>query len=136
GTILLDGRDIAGLDGSSRALGGLGYVPQSRSIFKSLTVEETLFVGLKGRPQSAIEAAYQMLPRLEERRRNLGSQLSGGEQQMLSTARTILGQPTVLLLDEPLEGLAPVICEELMAVFTALAETKAMTILLVEQRIK
>jgi branched-chain amino acid transport system ATP-binding protein len=136
GTILLDGRDIAGLDGSSRALGGLGYVPQSRSIFKSLTVEENLFVGLKGRPKSAIEEAYQMFPRLKERRRNLGSQLSGGEQQMLSTARTILGQPRVLLLDEPLEGLAPVICEELMAVFTALAETKAMTILLVEQRIK
>ncbi len=77
-----------------------------------------------------------MFPRLKERRRNLGSQLSGGEQQMLSTARSILGQPTVLLLDEPLEGLAPVICEELMAAFSTLAQKGDMTILLVEQRIQ
>ena len=136
GSVRLGDTEITGLDGSARALGGLGYVPQSRSIFKSLTVEENLFVGLKSRPRSALEEAYAMFPRLKERRRNLGSQLSGGEQQMLSTARTILGQPTVLLLDEPLEGLAPVICEELMAAFSQLAATKAMTILLVEQRIK
>jgi len=136
GSVRLGDAEITGLDGSARALGGLGYVPQSRSIFKSLTVEENLFVGLKSRPRSALEEAYAMFPRLKERRRNLGSQLSGGEQQMLSTARTILGQPTVLLLDEPLEGLAPVICEELMAAFSELAATKAMTILLVEQRIK
>ena len=136
GSVRLGDTEITSLDGSARALGGLGYVPQSRSIFKSLTVEENLFVGLKSRPRSALEEAYAMFPRLKERRRNLGSQLSGGEQQMLSTARTILGQPTVLLLDEPLEGLAPVICEELMAAFSDLAATKAMTILLVEQRIK
>ncbi|HTN62861.1 MAG TPA: ABC transporter ATP-binding protein [Devosia sp.] len=136
GAVKLGDTALTGLDGSRRALGGLGYVPQSRSIFKSLTVEENLFVGLKARPRDAIAEAYAMFPRLKERRRNLGSQLSGGEQQMLSTARTILGQPTVLLLDEPLEGLAPVICEELMAAFTELAATKAMTILLVEQRIK
>jgi branched-chain amino acid transport system ATP-binding protein len=77
-----------------------------------------------------------MFPRLKERRSNLGSQLSGGEQQMLTTARTILGRPSVLLLDEPLEGLAPVICEELMAAFTALATSGDMTIVLVEQRIQ
>jgi branched-chain amino acid transport system ATP-binding protein len=136
GSISLGGVEMAGLDGSARALAGLGYVPQNRAIFKSLSVEENLFVGLKSRPKSAIEEAYAMFPRLKERRRNLGSQLSGGEQQMLTTARTILGQPTVLLLDEPLEGLAPVICEELMAAFAQLAATKAMTILLVEQRIK
>jgi branched-chain amino acid transport system ATP-binding protein len=75
-------------------------------------------------------------PRLRERRGNLGSQLSGGEQQMLSTARTILGRPSVLLLDEPLEGLAPVICEELMKAFSELASTGNMTIVLVEQRIQ
>ncbi len=77
-----------------------------------------------------------MFPRLHERRRNLGSQLSGGEQQMLSTARSILGRPSVLLLDEPLEGLAPVICEELMRAFAELAKTGDMTIVLVEQRIQ
>ena len=102
GAIGLGDVEISGLDGSARALAGLGYVPQSRSVFKSLTVEENLFAGLKSRPKSA----------------------------------TILGQPTILLLDEPLEGLAPVICDELMAAFTALASSKTMTILLVEQRIK
>ncbi|WP_108460180.1 ABC transporter ATP-binding protein [Devosia naphthalenivorans] len=136
GAIGLGDVEISGLDGSARALAGLGYVPQSRSVFKSLTVEENLFAGLKSRPKSAIEEAYAMFPRLKERRGNLGSQLSGGEQQMLATARTILGQPRILLLDEPLEGLAPVICDELMAAFTALASSKTMTILLVEQRIK
>lgn len=136
GTVTLGGTELTALDGSGRALAGLGYVPQSRAIFKSLTVEENLFVGLKDRPKPDIEEAYVLFPRLKERRRNLGSQLSGGEQQMLSTARTILGQPTVLLLDEPLEGLAPVICEELMVTFAHLAASKAMTILLVEQRIK
>jgi branched-chain amino acid transport system ATP-binding protein len=136
GRIALGDRDLTGMAGYDRALSGLGYVPQSRSIFKTLTVEENFFIGLKSRPRSALDEAYAMFPRLVERRRNLGSQLSGGEQQMLSTARTILGQPSVLLLDEPLEGLAPVICEELMAVLTRLADTKAMTILLVEQRIK
>lgn len=136
GSIRLGGKEIAQMDGPTRALGGLGYVPQHRAIFKSLSVEENLFVGLKARPRSAIEEAYALFPRLRERRRNLGGQLSGGEQQMLSTARTILGQPDMLLLDEPLEGLAPVIREELMAAFGALAQSQAMTILLVEQRIE
>ena len=91
---------------------------------------------MKDRPRSVIQEAYDMFPRLHERRSNLGWQLSGGEQQMLSTARTILGRPSVLLLDEPLEGLAPVICEELMAAFTRLASSGEMTILLVEQRLE
>jgi branched-chain amino acid transport system ATP-binding protein len=136
GEILLGTKDISILPSAARALAGLGYVPQTRDIFPTLTVEENLFIGLKGRPKNAIEEAYTMFPRLKERRRNLGSQLSGGEQQMLSTARTILGKPDVLLLDEPLEGLAPVICEELMAAFSQLAKTGNMTILLVEQRIQ
>ena len=105
-------------------------------MFKALTVEENLQVGLKGRPRAAIEEAFAMFPRLRERRRNLGSQLSGGEQQMLSTTRAILGQPSILLLDEPLEGLAPVICDELMASLTALARERAMTVILVEQQIE
>lgn len=136
GSIRLGGTDMSSMESSSRARSGLGYVPQARCIFPSLTVEENLFVGLKDRDRAAIEEAYQMFPRLKERRRNLGSQLSGGEQQMLSTARTILGRPTVLLLDEPLEGLAPVICEELMAAFSKLASGGEMTVLLVEQRIQ
>ncbi|NKN38682.1 ABC transporter ATP-binding protein [Agrobacterium sp. a22-2] len=136
GEIRLGERDITALPSAARAIAGLGYVPQTRDVFSTLTVEENLFVGLKGRPKEALSEAYAMFPRLAERRRNLGSQLSGGEQQMLSTARTILGQPTVLLLDEPLEGLAPVICEELMAAFSRLAQTGGMTILLVEQRIQ
>jgi branched-chain amino acid transport system ATP-binding protein len=136
GKIRLGGRDIAKEPSAARALAGLGYVPQTRDVFPTLTVEENLLVGLKRRPKSAVEEAYVMFPRLKERRRNLGSQLSGGEQQMLSTARSILGQPSVLLLDEPLEGLAPVICEELMAAFSKLAQSGDMTIMLVEQRIQ
>lgn len=136
GEILLGGRNVAGLKSCDRALGGLGLVPQTRDIFRSLTVEENLIAGLKDRPRSTLEEAYAMFPRLRERRRNLGWQLSGGEQQMLSTARTILGRPSVLLLDEPLEGLAPVICDELMAAFTRLAASGEMTVLLVEQRIE
>lgn len=136
GRIKLGSADVTAIPSAARAHQGLGYVPQARCIFPTLTVEENLFVGLKGRPKTAIEEAYQMFPRLKERRRNLGNQLSGGEQQMLSTARSILGGPSVLLLDEPLEGLAPVICEELMAAFAELAKTGDMTILLVEQRIQ
>jgi len=136
GQIRLGSADVTTMPSAARAHQGLGYVPQARCIFPTLTVEENLFVGLKGRPKTAIEEAYQMFPRLKERRRNLGNQLSGGEQQMLSTARSILGRPSVLLLDEPLEGLAPVICEELMAAFAELAKTGDMTILLVEQRIQ
>jgi branched-chain amino acid transport system ATP-binding protein len=136
GKIRIGETDVTGLSSALRARTGLGYVPQTRCIFPTLTVEENLFVGLKDRPKSDLQEAYAMFPRLFERKRNLGSQLSGGEQQMLSTARTILGRPSVLLLDEPLEGLAPVICEELMKAFAALTNVGDMTILLVEQRIQ
>jgi branched-chain amino acid transport system ATP-binding protein len=136
GEIKVGGNDVAGAKSSERAMKGIGLVPQTRDIFRSLTVEENLLVGIKNRPRGVIEEAYEMFPRLKERRRNLGWQLSGGEQQMLSTARTILGRPSVLLLDEPLEGLAPVICDELMAAFSRLAASGEMTILLVEQRLE
>jgi branched-chain amino acid transport system ATP-binding protein len=136
GEIKLGGVDIVGKDSASRAWLGLGYVPQERGIFPSLTVEENLLVGLKDRQRSAVDEAYAMFPRLKERHRNRGNQLSGGEQQMLTTARTILGRPSVLMLDEPLEGLAPVICDELMAALMQLASAEEMTILLVEQRIR
>ncbi|WP_182418377.1 ABC transporter ATP-binding protein [Bartonella sp. HY038] len=136
GTIKLGNRDISKFSPSERALAGLGLVPQTRDIFPTLTVEENLITGLKQRPKTAIEEAYALFPRLKERRNNMGGQLSGGEQQMLSTARTILGKPKLLLLDEPLEGLAPVICDELMTAFKKMAQSNDMSILLVEQRIE
>lgn len=135
GRILLGGRDVTRLPTASRALAGIGYVPQTRDVFRSLTVEENLFVGLKSRPREALREAYDLFPRLGERRGQIASQLSGGEQQMLSTARTLLGQPSALLLDEPLEGLAPIICDELMGALGRLADG-GMTIVLVEQQIE
>jgi len=136
GHITIDGIDLKDLRTSSRSRLGIGYVPQTRGIFRSLTVEENLSAGLKDRPRDALVEAYEMFPRLGERRRHLGMQLSGGEQQMLSLARTLLGKPSVLLLDEPFEGLAPVICNELMALISRLAASKAVTVILVEQQIE
>jgi branched-chain amino acid transport system ATP-binding protein len=136
GRITVDDTDISSLATSARARIGVGYVPQTRDIFPSLTVEENLFVGLKGRSRAAIDEAYQLFPRLRERRDNFAHRLSGGEQQMLSTARAILGRPMLLLLDEPLEGLAPKTCDELMASLSALAADRSMTIVLVEQQIE
>jgi branched-chain amino acid transport system ATP-binding protein len=136
GQIRIGDQDVSRRRASARADLGIGYVPQTRDIFRSLTVEENLRTGLKGRPASALAEAYEMFPRLRERRRNYGMQLSGGEQQMLSMARTLLGKPRVLLLDEPLEGLAPVICDELMALLTRLAASNKVTIILVEQQIE
>ena len=136
GSININGEDVTSMRTSARVGLGIGYVPQTRDIFSSLTVEENLRTGLKGRPPSALDEAYAMFPRLRERRGNYGKQLSGGEQQMLSMARTLLGKPQVLLLDEPLEGLAPVICDELMALLSTLAASKEVTIILVEQQIE
>lgn len=136
GRIFSDGRDISDLRTSARALCGMGYVPQTRDIFRSLTVEENLSAGLKSRDRTALPEMYDMFPRLAERRRHYGMQLSGGEQQMLSMARTLLGRPSILLLDEPLEGLAPVICDQLMETISKLATSGDMTIILVEQQIE
>ncbi|MEH2561468.1 branched-chain amino acid transport system ATP-binding protein [Bradyrhizobium sp. AZCC 2289] len=136
GKIMIDGTDLKDLPTSSRSRLGVGYVPQTRGIFRSLTVEENLSAGLKDRARDAITEAYEMFPRLGERRRHLGMQLSGGEQQMLSMARTLLGKPSILLLDEPLEGLAPVICDELMAMISGLAASGEVTVVLVEQQIE
>lgn len=136
GEIRIGEQDVTAKRTSARADLGIGYVPQTRDIFASLTVEENLRTGLKGRPSSALDEAYTMFPRLRERRGNYGKQLSGGEQQMLSMARTLLGKPSILLLDEPLEGLAPVICDELMALLAGLAATNEVTIILVEQQIE
>jgi len=136
GSVRIGDVDLTRRRTSARALAGVGYVPQSRDVFASLTVEENLATGLKGRGRAALAEAYEMFPRLGERRRHLGGQLSGGEQQMLSMARTMLGRPSLLLLDEPLEGLAPVICDELMSMITRLAGSGDVTVVLVEQQIE
>jgi branched-chain amino acid transport system ATP-binding protein len=133
GRIVFDGIDLASRAPHERATLGIGYVPQTRDIFPSLTVEENLVAGLKQRPRQAIEEAYALFPRLGERRRNGGAQLSGGEQQMLSVARALLGRPRLLLLDEPLEGLAPLIRQELLQAFARMGQ---MTVVIVEQQVQ
>lgn len=125
------GQDLTGMAPHRRAALGLGLVPQTRDIFPSLSVEENLIAGMRG--DASLEEAYALFPRLKERRRNGGGQLSGGEQQMLSIARTLMGRPELLMLDEPLEGLAPVICDQLMDTFETLARDGRHTIVLVEQ---
>jgi branched-chain amino acid transport system ATP-binding protein len=133
GGIRLNGEDITRMPTYRRSVRGLGLVPQTRNIFPSLTVEENLLAAQRG--EATLEDAYALFPRLKERRRNGGTQLSGGEQQMLAIARTLMSRPSVLLLDEPLEGLAPVLREMLMQVFEQLAEHRRHTIVLVEQHV-
>ncbi|MDM0012113.1 ABC transporter ATP-binding protein [Variovorax sp. J22P168] len=135
GRVKFRGQDITALAPHQRAALGLGYVPQTRDIFPSLTVEENLLAGLKRRPRSALDEAYSLFPRLAERRRNGGAQLSGGEQQMLSVARALLGQPSLLLLDEPLEGLAPLIRLELLRAFQDLSAQTGIAVVIVEQQV-
>jgi branched-chain amino acid transport system ATP-binding protein len=132
GTIGLDGRDITKLRPDQRAHAGIGWVPQERNIFKSLTVEENLTaVQLPGRWD--VDKIYGLFPRLQERRRNLGNQLSGGEQQMLAIGRALILNPRIMLLDEPLEGLAPILIEELLSALRRIIREEGMSALLVEQ---
>ena len=135
GQIYFDGKNITNLMPHERASLGLGYVPQTRDVFPSLTVEENLIAGLKNRNRDALKEAYELFPRLAERKNNGGKELSGGEQQMLSVARALLGQPKLLLLDEPLEGLAPIIRIELLRAFKVMADKYNLTVVIVEQQV-
>jgi branched-chain amino acid transport system ATP-binding protein len=132
GSIHWRGKDVTRLAPHKRARLGLGWVPQEREVFPSLTVEENLTVAARpGRWDT--DAIWRTFPRLRERRGNKGNHLSGGEQQMLSIARTLMTNPDILLLDEPLEGLAPIIVEELAAGIRRMATEEGMAIVLIEQ---
>ncbi len=126
------GRDLSAWPTHARARGGLGWVPQERRIYASLTVEEHLSAVARPGAWTA-QRVYGIFPRLAERRRNLGNQLSGGEQQMLAVARALVTNPDLLLLDEPMEGLAPIIVQELMSVIRSLIAGGGIAVLLVEQ---
>jgi len=132
GSIHWRGQDISRLAPHKRARLGLGWVAQERDIFPSLSVEENLTV--IARPgRWTLTAIYALFPRLADRRANMGNQLSGGEQQMLAIARTLMTNPAVLLLDEPFEGLAPIIVEELTAAVRQMAADEGIALVLVEQ---
>jgi branched-chain amino acid transport system ATP-binding protein len=132
GDVLLDGKAVTHLPIYQRALAGIGLVPQEREIFPSLSVRENIEIA--ARPGYWTEARiYELFPRLRERLSNMGNQLSGGEQQMLSIARALMTNPSVLLMDEPTEGLAPVLVETLADVLGKLRDEGALTIVLVEQ---
>ena len=126
------GEDLAVVPAHGRAHLGLGWVPQERDIFPSLSVEENLTVAARPGPWD-LKRIYALFPRLDERRRNMGNHLSGGEQQMLAMARALMLNPKLLLLDEPLEGLAPLIVQELLRIIGQMVASGQMAVILVEQ---
>jgi branched-chain amino acid transport system ATP-binding protein len=126
------GQDISRVPSHRRAGNGIGWVAQEREIFPSLTVVENLTVAARPGPWN-LDAVFKLFPRLNERRRNMGNQLSGGEQQMLATARALMTNPALMLLDEPFEGLAPVIVDELIAAMKLMLSDRSIAIILVEQ---
>ena len=132
GSIRFDGRNLTLVPSHRRAQAGLGWVPQERDIFASLSVEENLTVVARSGPWN-LKKVYATFPRLEERRANMGNQLSGGEQQMLAMGRALMINPRLLLLDEPLEGLAPLIAQELLGVIACMVRDGSMAVILVEQ---
>ena len=135
GEITLNGRAVSRLPVYERSKLGIGYVPQEREIFPSLTLEENLSVA--ARPgRWTLERVYELFPRLKERKIARGNQLSGGEQQMLAIGRALMGNPSLLLMDEPLEGLAPIIVEGLLKALRRLIAEDSLAVLLVEQHAK
>jgi branched-chain amino acid transport system ATP-binding protein len=132
GRITLGGHDISVMPPYRRAQAGIGWVPQERNIFKSLNVEENLTAAARPGPWT-LARVYAMFPRLHERRANMGNQLSGGEQQMLAVARALMLNPRLLLLDEPLEGLAPIIVEELLCSIARVVREEGLSAIIVEQ---
>jgi branched-chain amino acid transport system ATP-binding protein len=135
GSVRFDGHEITGLATHEISRRGVGYVPEDRRIFGDLTVEENLIVGLRGRGDWGTARVYRFFPKLQELAGRRAGSLSGGEQQMLTVARTLMGNPRVLLLDEPSEGLAPVIVRALGEQIAAL-KREGLTILLSEQNLK
>jgi branched-chain amino acid transport system ATP-binding protein len=133
GRIVFRNQAIERLRPFRRARLGIGYVPQEREIFTSLNVDENLSVAARPGARWTRERVYDLFPSLAERRRNMGNQLSGGEQQMLAIGRALMGNPSLLLLDEPLEGLAPVVVDSLLAALHRLREDDGPAMVLVEQ---
>jgi branched-chain amino acid transport system ATP-binding protein len=132
GEIMLDGQRLNGVPCFRRALAGIGFVPQEREIFPSLSVRENLTVTAQPGDWT-LARVFELFPRLKERLDNMGNQLSGGEQQMLSIARALMTNPSILLMDEPTEGLAPILVETLTGVLAQLRAESALSIILVEQ---
>jgi branched-chain amino acid transport system ATP-binding protein len=142
GSIRFDGKELVGSQPYQIARLGVGYVPEDRRIFKSLTVHENLLMGTQKTKNSGsaervwtIDKIYEIFPNLGERRSNKGSHLSGGEQQMLTVARTLMGNPKLILVDEPTEGLAPLIVKDVLEMLSAVRQS-GVTVLMVEQNFK